>query len=888
MPIQSNPILWTRSQVERLTSGEWLSGAGENWFATGVRREPHRAGHGDLFITAGSIGEECVTNDVNRLFAQGAVAVITNVRPSADQLWGPVLLVDDTLHVYESLAADSLVRTKAKVIGVTGSVGKTGTKNAIAHVLSHQGSVLSTPGSANSDTAILEMLCQLSPSIDYAVAELGMLGPGSMSRKTALCRPHVALITAIGTSHRHHHDSDFSIARTKADILDGVPPGGGAVLPRDSQFFDYLADRARSLERIANVVTFGRHDRADMRLIDHRLFANASEVEAEYRGVRFAYRVGLPGEHHVSNSLAVLAVVGAVDADVPAAAATLASLCPTFRRGERFRIELPDGPCEIIDDSWNASPDSVSAAIHTLGLCPIPSSGRRIVALGDMLELGPDERRLHRALADVIETSQVDLVHTAGTLMRELHEALPDNRRGRHFATAKEMAAEISNLVATGDCLLVKGSHSTEMSRVVVAALRGRAREVCAAPRLWNVAAELNATSIRGDASRQDVESDTNVQSEGVVIASPESAAAFCTQIRNALATNGTLDIPRKAHLECFEGGGLPASFWGFAVTLYQPGAERLMVVRAAQQTALENVRQVLRQIPNHPRFGEFDVSDWIRCRMQVDFIVDEPQPVVLAELSDAVLPELGLRAGHTGGSDVTASQPLTENAHHGELSGCFAPWQMQVENWTMPTKQTRFELGVDGLRIVKEGKRRYFLPGDAFVHSILGMSQLRRHIQRLFPGDDIEKLTYYRFRSISFVSGVKGMEEGEMRRQGDGESGKGESDGCRWLPLYRGLPPVPEVNDASLLQAARAGTKWIADNVQSDGRFTYYYDAATDTRRDHEHPTRDPETDPYYNLLRHAGGVITLLWDEELGKKRSGLGKRSAVSGQRSAVSRS
>jgi hypothetical protein len=221
------------------------------------------------------------------------------------------------------------------------------------------------------------------------------------------------------------------------------------------------------------------------------------------------------------------------------------------------------------------------------------------------------------------------------------------------------------------------------------------------------------------------------------------------------------------------------------------------------------------------------------------------------------------------------------------------------VESWLPPTTRTRFELGVDGLRIVKEGKRRYFLPGDAFVQSILGMGQLRRHIQRLFPGDDVEQLTYYRFRSISFVSGVAKSEENSGRdatplneeaREGresfsssrnqvnKPEDSDDEKDSRpSWLPLYRGLPPVPEVNDASLIQAARAGTKWIADNVQPDGRFMYYYDAATDTRRDHEHPTRDPETDPYYNLLRHGGGVITLLLDELLWQTRGGRESFSA-----------
>ncbi|MDA1055487.1 MAG: hypothetical protein O3C40_34235 [Planctomycetota bacterium] len=170
-------------------------------------------------------------------------------------------------------------------------------------------------------------------------------------------------------------------------------------------------------------------------------------------------------------------------------------------------------------------------------------------------------------------------------------------------------------------------------------------------------------------------------------------------------------------------------SCWGFAVTLYQPGLDRLMVVRAAQSTAFENVRQVMRQIPKHARFQEFDLTDWNRCRMQVDFIVDAPQPVALAEFSDSVLPAERVASGHRESDGVTAGLPTAGEARHAERDGYFAAWQIQVENWTLPKHRTRFELGVDGLRIVKEGKRRYFLPGDAFVHSILGIAQLKRHI---------------------------------------------------------------------------------------------------------------------------------------------------------------
>ncbi|MEX1027441.1 MAG: Mur ligase family protein, partial [Candidatus Paceibacterota bacterium] len=631
MPIQCKPILWTRAKVDELTPGEWICGANLDWYATGVRREPGRVVHGDLFITAGPIGQNLVANNINRLFAQGAVAVVTSVRPSTNTPWGPVLLVPDTNHVYESLAADSLARATAKIIGVTGSVGKTGTKDAIAHALSHQGTVLSTPGSANSDTVIMELLCQLAPNIDYAVAELGMLGPNSMLRKAGLCQPHVALITAIGASHRHHHNSELSIAKTKSDILTGVRPGGVAVLPRDSRFFDYLVDRAKSLGNIADIVTFGRHAESDVRLVNQCLLADGTDVEIVCHGRRLRYRVGLPGEHHAMNSLAVLAVVDAVGADVRAAASTLKNLSPSFRRGERFRIELAGGPCEIIDDTWNASPESVAAALRVLSLRPLPTNGRRVAALGDMLELGPKERQLHRDLAEVITTSRIDIVHTVGMLMQELRDALPGSVRGQHFASSVEMAEDLPRLLLPGDCLLVKGSNATNMARVVTTALRRRTREESAAPRYWSLAAEMGATSADEAMPVDMLEESTCVRFSGTLEATPHAANVFFSELRGSLAIEPATAMSGGVDQQLLAGSGLPASFWGFAITLYQPGVERLMVVRAAQASAFENVCQVMRQLPKHPRFSEFDIADWQRCRMQVDFIVEEPEPVELA-----------------------------------------------------------------------------------------------------------------------------------------------------------------------------------------------------------------------------------------------------------------
>lgn len=274
---------------------------------------------------------------------------------------------------------------------------------------------------------------------------------------------------------------------------------------------------------------------------------------------------------------------------------------------------------------------------------------------------------------------------------------------------------------------------------------------------------------------------------------------------REPIARNGRTEV-------LFEAAGVPKALWGFAITLYQATTPRIVVVRARQGTAFENIRATVNQTLRHDRFAQFALQDWTRCRMQVDVIADEPLPVKLAELSESVLPE------HCDASNKFGIEAISEAEHHAQRSnGCCdsKAWQVQVADWTdaitLKRKFTRFELGVDGLRIVKEGKRRYFLPGDAFVRSILGIGQLRRHIQRLFPGDDIESLTYYRFRSLSFVSGT------------EPES---------WLPLYRGLPPVPEVSDASLARAARG-------NQMDYGQYPVRWPVHLLLRRGHRYTVR-------------------------------------------------
>jgi len=842
MPLHFKPIVWTRDELTSAVRGKWIAGSDVNWRATGVTRRFARIQVGDLYTPTPEESKKAPQR-IERIFAQGAAAVVLDGQPEALPAWAPVLLVDNVLQSHLRLAEAARSRTSARIVAVTGSVGKTSVKEAVATVLSHQGSVVTNYSSENDIYAICEAVAQVPPNGDYAVIEIGMLGSSSVNYKSKAAGPNVAVITSIGTAHGGYHESLDSIAKTKADIFDGLEPGGTVVLPRDSAYYDYLLDRARATEMVQRVVSFGESKEADFRLVECSLQSTHSDVVVAAGDRNIAYRVGLAGKHHVINSLVILATADAVGADVERAADSLATLTPAFRRGERFRVHADAGVCEIIDDTWNANPESVRAAIERLTLAPVPKSGRRVLFLGDMLELGENSDTYHQNLAEPILDSGIDLVCTVGPSMKLLHDRLPSQIRGDHCEDSKEMVVRAPRLLNAGDVALVKGSNHVEMSRVVTSLLGGKPRDDCRAPREWNLLKEANeaapsaavpAPVAASPFSHGDLESpvdacvsfDVHAAAPGApAVARSAPVIADPLQPRNDSLptpvgnTDGVLaptigpvilapdDVEffarfRQHLLErrpivsgitdtqsLFERTQLPKDFWGFALTVYQPGKQRLMVVRAANAPAFENIRRTLERALTHPRIDEFHLQDRDRCRLQLDFIVDEPEPIDLSALSESAL------------------------------------------------DANRFEVGIDGLRIVGEATRRYLLPGDAFVRSILSPNQLRRYISRLFPGTAIDELDYYRFRWASYVS---------------------SNDG--WLRLYRGLPAVRPATKEALYRAAVAGVDWIIRNQQPDGRFLYYYDAAADSRRDREHPKRDPETDPYYNLLRHGGGVITVL----------------------------
>ncbi|MGB8273823.1 MAG: UDP-N-acetylmuramoyl-tripeptide--D-alanyl-D-alanine ligase [Alphaproteobacteria bacterium] len=457
-------VLWTAAEAEAATGGR----ATRAFEATGVVIDSRATGPGDLFVALK--GPRFDGHDFAiDAFARGAAAAVVSRVPKEIDASAPLLMVDDPFQALNRLAEAARARSRAKIIAVTGSVGKTGTKEALRIALLPQGRVCATEGNLNNQIGLPLSLARMPVSADFGVFELGMSRPGEIAPLSRLVRPDVAVITTIEPVHSEFFESLADIADAKAEIFAGMH-GGTAVLYRENPYFPWLADAAWRAG-VDTVIGFGAHPEATARLIDCELRANSSRVTAVIEGSTVTYRLSVPGRHWVMNSLAVLAAVYAAGANVVQAAAELFKLQAIKGRGRRHRVVTQDGDFELFDESYNASPASMRAAISVLASSePLPG-GRRIAVLGDMLELGPDAARLHASLANDLAAAGVDLVFTAGPNMRHLHDALPEAMRGGHAATSDALAGIVTEAVKPGDVVTVKGSFGSRMAVVVDALL---------------------------------------------------------------------------------------------------------------------------------------------------------------------------------------------------------------------------------------------------------------------------------------------------------------------------------------------------------------------------------------------------------------------------------
>lgn len=457
-------VLWTSQEAAAATAG---GPTGPAWQATEVSIDSRTVNPGALFVAL--VGPNHDGHDhVAAALAKGAVAAVVHKIPADVPKDAPLLLVEDTMAGLVALATQARVRSNARIVAVTGSVGKTGTKEMLKLALEAAGQTHVSQGNLNNHWGVPLSLARLPREARFAVFELGMNHAGEITPLTRLVRPHVAVVTAVEAVHMAHFTSTRQIAEAKAEIFQGVEPGGIAVLPRDNPHYRFLFDAARQAG-IASIVSFGSHIDAGARLLDGAIDPEATLVFALFGDDAISYRVGVTGLQWASNSLAALLAARAAGADLENSAQALAAMSAPKGRGARRMLPWGGGSVEIIDESYNASPISMRAAIVTLGATERRRGARRIAVLGDMLELGEAAPTMHGALAQTLVENSIDLVYTAGPLMRHLHEALPQNRRGGHAANADDVALQLVKVLKPGDVVMVKGSAGSVMGRVVKA-----------------------------------------------------------------------------------------------------------------------------------------------------------------------------------------------------------------------------------------------------------------------------------------------------------------------------------------------------------------------------------------------------------------------------------
>ncbi|WP_417598684.1 UDP-N-acetylmuramoyl-tripeptide--D-alanyl-D-alanine ligase [Pararhodobacter oceanensis] len=447
--------LWTHADAAAATGGT----ASAPFAVTGLSIDTRSLQEGDLFIAlkAARDGHDFVA----QAFANGAAAALVDHIPEG--VTGPCLVVPDVLKALEALGAAGRARARAKVVAVTGSVGKTSTKEMLREMLAEFGTVHAAEASFNNHWGVPITLARLPQSADFAVVEIGMNHPGEIAPLAALTRPDVALITTVAAAHLEAFADVAAIAREKAAIFGALTPQGTAIYNAD-------LDTTPILREAAGAQGTGFGENGDLQLASVRHARGALVVEAKIKGESYWIRLTDSGAHFGMNALGCMAVAEALGLDLALAAQALGRWQPPAGRGKREILILDpvqDASFTLIDDAFNANPASLAAALDVLANTTPGAGGRRIAILGDMLELGPQEQALHLAVASHPAMATIDRVHCVGPRMQTLYTALPEPQRGHYVPQAEDLGAKAHRLVHPGDVVLVKGSKGSYVSRVV-------------------------------------------------------------------------------------------------------------------------------------------------------------------------------------------------------------------------------------------------------------------------------------------------------------------------------------------------------------------------------------------------------------------------------------
>ena len=460
--------LWTAQDAAEATRGENTN----DWVANGVSIDTRTLEPGDLFIalTDARDGHDFVA----QAFEKGAAAAVVRHVPDGVDPAKPLLIVDDVQAALEDLGRAGRARMSGKVAAVTGSVGKTSTKEMLLAMMSDQGKAHGSVASYNNHWGVPLTLARMPKDTEYAIIEIGMNHPGEIAPLARMAAPHVALVTTVAAAHLEAFDDITGIAVEKASIFEGVLPGGVAVLNADIDTSAILMSKAMDCK--LHDITFGENG-YDFKMLSADIQDETTVVRAEMGEQPLLYKVASPGKHFAMNALGALAVMAALRTDIALAVGSLGRWTPFKGRGQRERIYLDTVDTrlslDLLDDSYNANPTSMAAALEVLGNARTTndigrvSKGRRIAYLGDMKELGPDAIALHAGLAHLDAMQRIDTVHCIGPLMRSLHDILPEAQKGHWFETAEEAAAQVRRHLDSGDVVLAKGSLSMKLAMVV-------------------------------------------------------------------------------------------------------------------------------------------------------------------------------------------------------------------------------------------------------------------------------------------------------------------------------------------------------------------------------------------------------------------------------------
>lgn len=461
------PPLWNAEDAARAVGG--INTA--PWQAFGIAIDNREVHPGDLFVALK--GERHDAHKfVGKAFEAGAYAALVADDVELPGVDGPLLKVADTQKALVALGQAARARSKAKIIGVTGSVGKTGTKDALYQCFSRMGAAHVSVKSFNNDIGVPLTLARMVDWADFGVFEMGMNHAGELIDLSAQVRPHVALITTVESAHAAHFENEEAIADAKAEIFSGLESGGTAVLNRDNRHFDRLVNAAKAAG-VEHILSFGFHEDADVRPLNVAMHADLSCIAADICGERLIYKVGISGQHWVLNSLGILATIHAAGGDLGLAGLALGELAPLPGRGRRLTIDVRGGNALLIDEAYNANPASMRAALAAMAAVPVEKPGKRIAVLADMLELGEGADRLHEELAEPLLKAEISHLVLKGAHWSALMDRLSKEIAVFHVEDDEDLLAHAAKHFGPNDVILAKGSNALGLGRFVERLLEG-------------------------------------------------------------------------------------------------------------------------------------------------------------------------------------------------------------------------------------------------------------------------------------------------------------------------------------------------------------------------------------------------------------------------------